>query len=50
MIPEDVEALAPYVFEHRLECAGGSEEASDVVRVGVANVMEKLAKASLERR
>lgn len=48
--PEDVEALAPFVFEHRLECAGGAEEAADVVRVAVAGISERLAKLSLERK
>lgn len=50
VIPEDVEALAPYIFEHRLECAGGPDEAADVVRVAAAQIAEKLAKLSLERR
>ncbi len=47
--PEDVEALAPYVFEHRIECAAGIDEPAAVVRENAAPQIEKLAKESLRR-
>ena len=47
--PEDVEALAPYVFTHRLECAPGVDDVAAVVREHTAVIVERLARASLRR-
>jgi MoxR-like ATPase len=47
--PEDVEALAPYVFEHRLECAPGVEDVDALIAEATAIEIEKLARASLRR-
>ncbi|MBK8172183.1 MAG: AAA family ATPase [Sandaracinaceae bacterium] len=49
VIPEDIEALAPFVFEHRLECTPGTDEPADVVRSVTAVIVERLAKASLAK-
>lgn len=49
VVPEDIEALAPFVFEHRLECTPGTDEPADVVRSVTAGLMERLAKSSLAR-
>jgi len=45
--PEDLEVLAPRVFEHRLECAPGVDDPSQVVRECLAPQLERLARASL---
>jgi len=45
--PDDVEALAPHVFQHRLECAPGTEDAVHVVREHLAGTLETLARGSL---
>lgn len=47
--PEDLEALAPRIFPHRLELAPGVEDAVEVVRDCVAPQLERLARASLRR-
>ena len=47
--PEDVEALAPYVFKHRLECAPGVEDVDALISEATAVEIEKLARASLRR-
>ena len=47
--PEDVEALAPYVFKHRLECAPGVEDVDALIADATAVEIEKLARASLRR-
>jgi MoxR-like ATPase len=47
--PEDVEALAPYVFTHRLECVPGVEDVEGVVREHTAATAERLARESLRR-
>ncbi|MEM8609334.1 MAG: AAA family ATPase [Myxococcota bacterium] len=47
--PEDVEALAPYIFKHRLECAPGVEDIDALIRESTAVEIEKLARASLRR-
>jgi MoxR-like ATPase len=47
--PEDVEALAPYVFKHRLECAPGVEDVDALIAEATAVEIEKLARASLRR-
>ena len=47
--PEDVEALAPHVFKHRLECAPGVEDVDALIAEAAAVEIEKLARASLRR-
>ncbi len=47
--PDDVEALAPYVFAHRIETAPGVDDATPVVKEAVAQCMEHLARASIAR-
>jgi len=47
--PEDVQALAPHVFQHRLECASGTDDAVRVVGDHLADTLERLARASLKR-
>jgi len=47
--PEDVEALAPFVFKHRLECAPGVEDVDALIAEAAAVEIEKLARASLRR-
>jgi MoxR-like ATPase len=47
--PEDLEALAPFVFEHRIECAPGVDDAADVVRDLLVPRVEALARQSLRR-
>lgn len=47
--PEDVEALAPYVFKHRLECAPGVEDVDALIAHATGIEIEKLARASLRR-
>jgi len=47
--PEDIEALAPHVFKHRLECAPGVEDVDALIAEATAVEVEKLARASLRR-
>jgi MoxR-like ATPase len=47
--PEDIEALAPHVFKHRLECAPGVEDVDALIAEAAAVEIEKLARASLRR-
>lgn len=47
--PEDVEALAPFVFKHRLECAPGVEDIEALIGECASAQIEKLARASLRR-
>ena len=47
--PEDVEALAPYVFKHRLECAPGVEDVDALIVEAAVVEIEKLARSSLRR-
>ena len=47
--PEDIEALAPYVFKHRLESAPGVEDVDALIAEATAVEIEKLARASLRR-
>jgi len=44
VIPEDVSALAPHVFAHRLELAPGVEDVREVVRQCIKGPMESLAR------
>jgi MoxR-like ATPase len=48
--PEDIEALAPVVFAHRVECVPGIDDPVDVLRDHVKVAVEKLAKESLRRK
>ena len=47
--PEDIEALAPHVFRHRLECAPGVADVQTVIDRSLARTMESLARQSLQR-
>lgn len=47
--PEDIEALAPHVFKHRLECAPGVDDVDALIAEATAVEIEKLARASLRR-
>jgi len=47
--PEDVDALAPFVFTHRIECAPGVDDVEAVVREHTATIVERLARESLRR-
>ena len=47
--PADIEALAPHVFKHRLECAPGVEAVDTLIAEATAIQIEKLATASLRR-
>ncbi len=47
--PEDIAALAPYVFKHRLECSPGVEDVDALIEEATAVEVEKLARASLRR-
>ncbi|MFW5925245.1 MAG: AAA family ATPase [Myxococcota bacterium] len=47
--PEDLEALAPFLFQHRIECAPGVDGAAEVVRECARPQIERLAKQSLKR-
>jgi MoxR-like ATPase len=47
--PEDLAALAPYVFAHRIELGAGADDAEAVVKEHVERVVEDLAKESLRR-
>ena len=47
--PEDLEALAPQIFRHRLELAPGVEDPVEVIGDALAPQLELLAKASLKR-
>jgi MoxR-like ATPase len=45
--PEDVEALAPRIFGHRVELAPGAEDVAAVLREHVAACVERLSRLSL---
>ncbi len=47
--PEDLEALAPHIFRHRLELAAGVDETDAVIRDALAPQLERLARQSLGR-
>lgn len=47
--PEDLEALSPRIFAHRLELAPGVDDAADVIRDALEPQLERLARASLKR-
>ena len=47
--PEDLQQLAPYVFQHRVEPAPGVDDVDAVVRESIARQVERLARLSLAR-
>ena len=47
--PEDLEALAPQIFRHRLELAPGVEDPVEVIGQALAPQLEMLAKVSLRK-
>jgi MoxR-like ATPase len=47
--PDDIAALAPHVFGHRIECAPGVGAREDVIRQALEPVIEKLARLSLKK-
>ena len=47
--PDDIEALTPYVFKHRLECAPGVDDVESLIAEATSVEIEKLARASLRR-
>jgi MoxR-like ATPase len=47
--PEDIVALAPHVFAHRLECAPGVVDKHELIHAAVTPVVERLSKLSLLR-
>jgi MoxR-like ATPase len=49
VLPEDIAALAPHVFSHRLECAPGVVDKHELITAAVAPVVERLSKLSLSR-
>jgi MoxR-like ATPase len=48
--PEDVVAIAPHVFGHRVELAPGIDRVDDVVRDALGPEVDRLARLSLSRR
>jgi MoxR-like ATPase len=49
VLPEDIAALAPHVFGHRLECAPGVTDRIELINAAAAPVMERLSKLSLAK-
>jgi MoxR-like ATPase len=49
VIPEDIEALAPAVFGHRIECVPGVVDKRQVIASALAPILERLSKLSLSR-
>jgi len=47
--PDDLERLAPHIFEHRVECAAGIDDAAAVVRDCAKGPVDRLAKESLKK-
>lgn len=45
---EDLEALLPHVFAHRLELGAGGAEVEEVIRAAVGPSLERLARMSLQ--
>jgi MoxR-like ATPase len=46
---EDVEALGPYIFAHRLELSPGVDDVDVVIRACMAAPLERLARATMKR-
>jgi MoxR-like ATPase len=49
VLAEDVEALAPYAFAHRLEAAPGVDDILGLVRACLQGPMERLARGTMRR-
>jgi MoxR-like ATPase len=49
VLPEDITALAPHVFSHRLECAPGVIDKTELINTAIGPVIERLSKLSLAR-
>jgi MoxR-like ATPase len=47
--PDDLEHLAPHIFEHRIECVAGIDDAAAVVRDCAKGPIDRLAKESLKK-
>jgi MoxR-like ATPase len=47
--PDDIEALAPNVFSHRIECVPGVVDKRHVIATALAPSLERLSKLSLGR-
>ena len=47
--PEDIVALAPYIFSHRLMMAPGSNTAEELVEQALQRPLELISKKSLHR-
>ncbi|MBN1654667.1 MAG: AAA family ATPase [Deltaproteobacteria bacterium] len=47
--PEDIETLAPHVFQHRIECVPGLEDNYEVIVSCMKPQIEQLARTSLRR-
>ena len=45
---EDMEALLPHVFEHRLELGAGGAEVGEVIKDAMVAALERVAKLSME--
>ncbi len=45
--PDDIQALAPHIFGHRLELTAGATDPAQVIAAGLAEPLEALARASL---
>jgi MoxR-like ATPase len=47
--PEDLEALAPFVFRHRIDCSPSVQDCASVIAGCLAPQIERLARYSLKR-
>jgi MoxR-like ATPase len=47
--PGDLEVLAPHVFRHRIECAPGVDDPTQVIREALEPQIEKLSKQAMKR-
>jgi len=47
--PDDVEALLPHIFGHRLELAPGADDPAPVIVECAAPLVERMARLSLAR-
>jgi MoxR-like ATPase len=47
--PGDLEALAPHVFRHRIECAPGVDDPGQVIREALEPQIERLSRQALKR-
>ena len=46
---DDVEALAPFIFAHRLELAPGVDDVDALIRAAMVKPLERLARATMAR-